>query len=411
MSTRKLIVLALVLVALVVLAVFQHRRAGLVTPGGEGGKPLLLPRFDVNQVAGLVLKQGKQTVDIRREKGGWVVKSLYGYPADFSKLASAIRLLAELKAGQVIRGGGDYPGEFGLADKDDPLLISLSDAEGKEMAGLRLGKERTSSGGKFTRSGRGRYLRVGKGPVILVKEDLGEFRTENRDWIQKDLLKVSPGRIRSISVKTGEGSYALRKNEKGQFTLGGMKKSEQLDQHVVSRLSSSLKNLSCRTIADPAWNDQTLGMTPPARLVAETSDGFTYTVLVGDKDLSGGRAARLKAAYQPPPPPDRKKVEAELSSSPTPSASPGKEKVKEEKKARAARGEKEFQSRLEDYKKQIAEDRKKAEELKKLFQGWTYILPSYQADTLTLSREKLIKKPPPPPKSPEKKPKTPPADR
>ena len=93
MKTRSLVILAAALILLAGAAVLRHRGIRNPAPRREGGS--VLAGFDVNRVSGLTVSRGERSARIGKEKDLWVVKSLYDYPADFSRLAAAVRKLAE----------------------------------------------------------------------------------------------------------------------------------------------------------------------------------------------------------------------------------------------------------------------------------------------------------------------------
>lgn len=120
------------------------------------GKPIL-PGLDVSAVASievgdkLKLSSGDQ---------GWTLDTLYGYPADRSKIAENLLKLVDLKVGQVARGRA-------LGESKD---IVLKDSAGKELVRLPIGDKH-----------RGRYVGFA-GETVLVTDSLDAFDGGVRDW-------------------------------------------------------------------------------------------------------------------------------------------------------------------------------------------------------------------------------------
>lgn len=122
----------------------------------------ILPGLDVSAVASIEVGD---KLKLSAGDDGWTLDSLYGYPADRSKIAENLLKLVELKVGQVARGRA-------LGDSKD---IVLKDAAGKELARLSIGDRH-----------RGRYVGFA-GETVLVSDSLDAFDGSVRDWCDTNI--------------------------------------------------------------------------------------------------------------------------------------------------------------------------------------------------------------------------------
>jgi len=152
------------------------------------------------------LKQFK----VAQAGGVWVLPAYQNYPADAKdQLAAAATELVDLEYLDIV---ADSPGEhskYGVVEPDpDKIkpgdtgvgeLIDIRDANGGKLARLVIGKE-DKKGGAAGAGGRPlRFVRrAGQDPVYVVSIDTSKFTTSFGDWIEKDLLKLSPWDVRRV---------------------------------------------------------------------------------------------------------------------------------------------------------------------------------------------------------------------
>lgn len=149
--------------------------------------------------------------------GVWVLPAHQNYPADAKEqLAAAATALVDLKMLDVVsKSPGDHE-TYGVIEPDPEKikpgmtgvgqLVEIRDSSGNKLARLVVGKEdKRRVGG----DGSGRTLRfvrkAGQDPVYRVEIDTTKFTTSFDDWIEKDLLKLSPWDVRRLGLE----DYAL----------------------------------------------------------------------------------------------------------------------------------------------------------------------------------------------------------
>ena len=149
--------------------------------------------------------------------GVWVLPAHQKYPADAKEqLAAAATALVDLKMLDVVsKSPGDHE-TYGVIEPDPEKikpgmtgvgqLVEIRDGSGNKLARLIIGKEDkrrvgADSGGRTLRFVR----KAGQDPVYRVEVDTSKFTTNFGDWIEKDLLKLSPWDVRRLGLE----DYAL----------------------------------------------------------------------------------------------------------------------------------------------------------------------------------------------------------
>ena len=177
-----------------------------------------------------------------RSGGVWVLPSHENYPADAKdQLAAAATELIDRPVLDVV---SDSPGDhetFGVIEPDPEKikvgmtgvgqLVEIRDASGNKLARLIVGKEDKRPAGVSAAGGRSlRFVRrAGQDRGYRVELDTSKFSTLFDDWIEKDLLKLSPWDVRQLTLDdstcsfgadeaTGRLSVSLDRNARAELT-------------------------------------------------------------------------------------------------------------------------------------------------------------------------------------------------
>ena len=153
--------------------------------------------------------------------GVWVLPAQQNYPADAKdQLAAAATELIERPILDVVSTSpGDHE-VYGVIEPDAEKvevgatgvgqLVEIRDASGNKLARLIVGKEDKRSGGAGAGGRTLRFVRkAGQDPVYRVEIDTSKFTTKFDDWIEKDLLKLSPWDIRRLTVDDSTCSFEV----------------------------------------------------------------------------------------------------------------------------------------------------------------------------------------------------------
>jgi hypothetical protein len=180
--------------------------------GDEQPAKVLFPDLaDASKAASLeIVSFNDETATLKpfkvvRSEGVWVLPSHENYPADAKdQLAAAATELIDRPVLDVV---SDSPGDhetYGVIEPDPEKvkvgmtgvgqLVEIRDASGNKLARLIIGKEDKRPASAGAASGRTlRFVRrAGQDRVYRVELDTTKFTTKFDDWIEKDLLKISP---------------------------------------------------------------------------------------------------------------------------------------------------------------------------------------------------------------------------
>ena len=184
-----------------------------------------LVEFDINDAADILIQRQATEWQITRSEDHWVVPAVHDYPANFERLVTALRQVAQLRVGQVVRGGEDWLDEFGLhpdaeATGDQPTMILVfRDAAGETLGQLSVGRNRTRTiNGEVMPVPDGVYMRMNDGPVVLVAEPLQGLPTDRSSLLDKTLLRINEDALaRMHKVRRDGSTLTVTRTEDGQF--------------------------------------------------------------------------------------------------------------------------------------------------------------------------------------------------
>jgi hypothetical protein len=342
MKANKLILLAVVAAILGVAAYMSSRSVNVKTPSQVGRE--LLPELDLSKVMKIELKcSDNENLLLSGGDDGWKINSLYDYPADITKIRERLLTLKSLKIGQK-----SSPEK--IADAD---ILDLQDSSGKSLTTLLIGDEHmrkaTGRAAQFGGSSYpdGRYVSTGdKDEVWLVKETLSSFTPKPSNWADTQIISISSSDVNGIALmKQGESCILSKKD--GEWSVAGLKDDEEFDTSASHSLESALSSLSFNNLADPALSDDDLGISTGAVFKVTIKSGESYTASLGSVVPDGtDRYMKIRANFTPQG--TNETVNAEI--------------------------------------------RTKVENFNEKSSRWSYIIPSYKADSMMKSRADIVKK-------------------
>ena len=265
MNTKSLIILAVVAALLGVSAYFLNCGTKASAPKLNG--KAVFPGLDVSAVTKIAV--GEKLRLAAGEKG-WTIETLHGYPADRDKIVENLLKLKELKVGQVVRGK-----KLVATDK-----LTLSDAAGKELAGLPLGE-------RHAKWGHGRYASFA-GETVLVSDELDAFDGDAKKWCNARIASIPSSAVTAVAFAHGDEKVELEKGTNSVWTLKGLKDNEELDSSKTYSLDSALSYLDFTTVADPKLAEAELGF----------ATGAVYTVTYKEGSNSVTRVATVGNAVK-----------------------------------------------------------------------------------------------------------------
>lgn len=337
MKNKKLVLLVAAAVLLAVLAYLSNNKQQVKAPSMVG--KLLLPDLDLSKIArieGGTFENKKLVLESTDE--GWVVSSLYNFPAEITKIRSNLLILKDLKAGHVASG----------KTLEEPVLIDLQDSAGKSLATLRMGETHTRQSNANEQMGYGgypdgRFVAAGES-VVLVNNALEAFDGDPKNWINTQISEISSTESEALELTQGSQTVKLTKKD-GSWTVEGLGEEEEFDNSKIYGTESSLSYLNFTSIADPELDAEALGMNTSAVYRITLNTGLSYTADIGGKSSSNDRYFKVKADFAP-------------------------------------RGTNELEN---------AELQKKADDFNARSTKWVYTISAYNADNMTRGRADFVK--------------------
>ena len=289
MTTKNLVILGAAAAVLGGAAYFCNSGRKMKAPD-VNGKPVL-PAFDVSEVAKVDIG-GAKKLTLEASDAGWTIATLFGYPADVTKIRENLLKLKDLTVGQTAKGQKIDPG----------TPVELKDAKGKVLAATTLGGQHMSKpkgqAAQFGGGGYpdGRYVKFGDG-VVLVKETLDAFDGDPKKWCDARICSVPSADVKAVTYAKGGETVKLTRKD-STWTLEGLGEKEELDTSKTYSLDSALSYLDFNNVADPKKPEAEFGFATGAVYTVSLKNGQTYTAKVGD--VSGSdRYFKVSAAFAP----------------------------------------------------------------------------------------------------------------
>jgi hypothetical protein len=172
-----------------------------------GDTLVTLTDASAEQAATLVVTKDKvELISLKKVGDQWLLAS--GHPADTSKVAALIIDLSQLQA-ESRRVNMDQLATYGLGKDDAKTSVVASDASGKALASVVLGKKGPQWGSAWTqREGKSEVLLLQEGPVGRLVD--GEFKA--KDWLNRQPAKSDNTSVSMLTL-TGELSASITRKE------------------------------------------------------------------------------------------------------------------------------------------------------------------------------------------------------
>lgn len=288
MRSSSLIALFGVTIAAVVVAVVISLGGGTAAHDPRVGHPVmtdLTPRLP--QVARLTDVRGDAKTTLVRRDGTWLVEQKYDYPADAGKVKTVLFGLAALRYAEPKTA---KPALYSRLDVEDPgkkgsdaQLVTLSDAGGKLMGEMIVGKRRYDI---FGGGNDGIYVRKpGEARAWLADGSL-TLPNSTMDWVDRVITMIKDDTIAAAKFVAPDGATVaiVRAKAGAPLTLaGGVPQGQKLkSDDALAELARGLDYFSLddvRPAADLPFPDK-----GASTAIYTTLDGLTVTVSMIERD-------------------------------------------------------------------------------------------------------------------------------
>lgn len=153
----------------------------------------LIPEFDSNSVAEVLVKTNSAATMLRKTSTGWVVNELGNQPANLAAIGEVVKRLHDFQSRENIAVEPAQFASFELLEPDGKspgtgTLVSLKDQNGKSLTAVIIGKTSFSPpepGSQFPPRPNGRFIVVAgsAGPVRVIAEGFEKLSAKPEDWL------------------------------------------------------------------------------------------------------------------------------------------------------------------------------------------------------------------------------------
>lgn len=358
MSKRKLILLLAITILAIIAAVVTSKYR---SPTTAKEKTLLFPELStkINDITGLVIQEGKNSLTLVRDGQTWGIKESDNYPALFGKIKQTIIAVAELNI--IAPKTSDpalYPrlGVEGVDVKDSTsYLLTLQDASNQAVAALIVGKSRHS---KSSLDNPGLYVRLPDQEQALLVEGRLDMSVKVTDWFNRDLFDIPSERIREITIEHSDNTRIRlsRDSEIDDFVMADIPSGKKIMSDVIlKRMGTMLESL---VVDDVRAADKVELPQGATKATLKSFDGLIVTIT--STKLEGVNFSQFAFEYDPA---SATQQDAEDENS-------GEENEQEQDKI---------------------DVQQQAQQLNSAVSGWVYKVPDYKFELFTKKTSELVK--------------------
>jgi hypothetical protein len=272
LSTSKLLVLAVVLVALVL--VFANPFQDQIRKDNPE-RTQLFASEDIHRTDRLEIRTGPgvEPVVLARHGEDWVVASRGDFPADTSATSTMVRALGNAKITGVASKNPENRSKFQV----DSTGVDVAAFAGDQRIGRftlgRIGQEFTTS-----------YLRLDGSDEVLVVRGLNRnLFARTQGYRDRTLFKFEVDAVQSIRARTPEEEWEIVRGDTAWMVRGG----DAFDpvaaqQSVVDQLIGSLSTLSADGFLDTVPDTLDTGLAAPGHaFTVRFMDGSEVKIAIG----------------------------------------------------------------------------------------------------------------------------------
>jgi hypothetical protein len=250
MRTGRLVMLAIVVLALGAYIVFVERKAPTTDERREQeGK--LFPGFDQAKARRIVITNPHGRFELVKEKDTWVLKAPLSDQANQGSVTSLLYSLSALKADRTFKAGEVTLAEYGL-DKA-PLTVTVVDEGGKSYS-LKVGNEMPL--------GNSRAALAPDGSVCLVNKYIAsDLDKDLAGWRSDQLAQVYSTDVASLTLSSPSGQVALA-HTGSSWTITAPEP-DLADRDRAEGVVSDISGARIKDFLDTSPDLKALGLEPP----------------------------------------------------------------------------------------------------------------------------------------------------
>lgn len=232
---------------------------------------------------------GKEEVKLVKDGASWRMTAPQAAPADAQESESLLSSLEGLEIDEVVTETPAKLSDFGLDPPKSRVAVSLQGAPAQEV----LFGDKTPDQGSV-------YARQPTRPRVFTVPaySAAVFDKKPFDLRDRDLLHLSRDAVRKVEVTGPEGTYALARDERGEWAFSSPVPT-RAGRWSVDGLLGSLETLRMESVAAEAATDvKAYGLDKPARTVKlGLADGNAKVLEIGKP--AGDKKHYARQAGQP----------------------------------------------------------------------------------------------------------------
>lgn len=282
MSRKNLLLLLMLLVqaGLVVYALMPEKQQA-------ANEKIFVADISKEAITGLTIADDKQSLELFRQDGKWLVDREQKYPADAEKVDGFIDKLLKLKSSRLVTTTAASHVRLKVADQLFNKKVTIS--AGDRQVSLFFG---TSPSNKTL------HVRLEGEDDVYLARDLSawEIQANSESWWLGKYIDLPEDRIASLSVTNGEGSFTLQHKDDGTWALAAGETA--LDSKAVDEFVGKASHLALLKYLGQQDKHEYGLAKPAATLVYTEKDGSAITLAIGPKNADENNHV-LKADNSP----------------------------------------------------------------------------------------------------------------
>ncbi len=279
----------------VVLAVLFAVLVGLIylvaKPGGTGKKKsdapeVLFAQLDTSKVDFVTIRDGADTVELKRGDERWMISSDSDFPANREGVS---RLLAESAGFTTANVASRKPEKYAKFEVDSAAAVEVVLlAEGDTTAHFFVGKTGPDRTSNFVRA-------AGRDEVFLEAGRVkSAFQKPANSWRNRLVMELETDEIRTLEVVRREDRLLFESDQEGNWSVVEPKGYTPVNALVVA-MSRVLSRLTASGFPDEGDSTGTGLDEPEITVNATLFNGTVYTLEIGaEQEGKGGRFVRKK---------------------------------------------------------------------------------------------------------------------
>lgn len=276
MSEKRTNILGWLTLIAVLAAIWVMFGEGRQTSSIGRGEPLIAGLMErVEQTRKISLTKESESLTIVANGSDWQIEERANYLADASKVRGLLRSLALSERREPKTGNEARLERIGLGV--DALHVSLLDAEGKSLAALNVGNQRTGADGHSHA-----YVQVDGEPKSWLVTSVPALDLGIVNWVNNKIISISPERIKKIDFDLKDGTdYALVRDVQGaDFGLNDIKADEKsVEGYSLNEAASMIAGLTFQDVRKAVDNGQAHTL-----VNVSTFDGLLITLTIARYD-------------------------------------------------------------------------------------------------------------------------------